>query len=87
MNANGDREWTRIQSEPRMDAKENLTQSRKGAKVKTTTADGPSGARQPPDYGGQSADLCGWGSLRGAVITRDRRRFFAGTPFLARLQR
>jgi hypothetical protein len=35
MDTNGEREWTRIG-----DANENLTQRRKDAKVKTTTADG-----------------------------------------------
>jgi hypothetical protein len=41
--------------------------SRKAAKVKTTTADGPAVAR---GYGGQAADLRGWGSPRGAVPSR-----------------
>ena len=41
---------------PRMHANVNLTQRRKGAKVKTTTADEPAVAQ---GYGGQATDLRG----------------------------
>jgi hypothetical protein len=37
-------------------------QGRKVAKVKTTTTDEPSVVPQARDYGGQAADLRGWGA-------------------------
>jgi hypothetical protein len=56
-------------------------QGRKGAKVKTTTADEPAVVPQTRDYGGQARIYAEGASRRGTVITQDRRRVFRGNTF------